>query len=201
MAEKTAAVLILPRFSEVLNNKRGSYGKRCGLRIDGQFLMLISLFLMTALSGGCARHRHALSVPVRPVVEESEAERVPRLWPVNAPAQKITSVFGEKRSGGRVHKGLDIAAPQGTPVKATASGITSFSGEQRGYGKMVVVDHCNGYETAYAHLDAILISCGTKVRRGSKIGLVGASGNATGPHLHYEVRCGKKCVDPEIYLP
>ena len=163
--------------------------------------VLVLLFTAVLVSVGCARNRQVISVPVQRPVQESEAERVPCQWPVDCPAQRITSRYGENRSGGRVHKGLDIAAPQGTPVKATASGITSFSGEQRGYGKIVVVDHCNGYETAYAHLDAILISCGTKVRRGSKIGLVGASGNATGPHLHYEVRCGKKCVDPEIYLP
>ena len=163
--------------------------------------LVLLLFLIVMASVGCARHRPVLSVPVQRPVQESEAERVPCQWPVNCPAQRISSRFGEKRSGGRVHKGLDIAAPQGTPVRATASGITSFSGEQSGYGKIVVVDHCNGYETAYAHLDAILTSRGTKVMRGAKIGLVGATGNATGPHLHYEVRCNKKYVDPEIYLP
>lgn len=114
---------------------------------------------------------------------------------------KITSCFGEVRSGGRRHKGLDIAAPRGTAVAATAPGKTSFTGTQKGYGKLVIIDHCNGYETAYAHLDTILTSCGSPVRRGTIIGRLGATGNATGPHLHYEVRRNGLALDPAAFLP
>lgn len=201
MADKTAGGLVLRRLTGVLDAGSHEFPRIRILFPVVRLAVVTLLFAAVLVSVGCARNRPALSVPVQRPVQEDEAERVPCQWPVNCPAQRITSRYGEKRSGGRIHKGLDIAAPLGTPVKATASGITSFSGEQTGYGKIVVVDHCNGYETAYAHLDTILTSRGTKVRRGAKIGLVGASGNATGPHLHYEVRCNKKCVDPEIYLP
>lgn len=201
MADKTAGLLVLRRLTGAPDVGNHQFPRIRTLFSGARIGVLVLLFAAVLVCVGCARNRHAISVPVQRPVQEEEAERVPCQWPVNCPAQRITSRYGEKRSGGRIHKGLDIAAPLGTPVKATASGITSFSGEQTGYGKIVVVDHRNGYETAYAHLDAILTSSGTKVKRGSKIGLVGASGNATGPHLHYEVRCGKKCIDPEIYLP
>lgn len=114
---------------------------------------------------------------------------------------RISSRFGEVRSGGRLHKGLDMAVPRGTPIRATASGTTSFTGPNGGYGNLVIINHHNGYETAYAHLDQIWVRQGDRVSRDSKLGLSGATGNATGPHLHYEVRKHGVPVNPEPYLP
>ncbi len=84
---------------------------------------------------------------------------------------------------------------------ATASGHTIFSGWQGAYGNIVIINHGNGYETAYAHLYRRFVEVGDRVRRGQTIGLVGATGNATGPHLHYEVRRQGVAVNPEYWLP
>lgn len=200
MAEWTTGVRVTCRS---LRNRGGVPERLTGawtFDVRPATFVLVTMVLLAGLSEGCARHRHVVSVPVRPAPEEVQTDAIPRLWPVDPAARKITSEFGEKRSGGRLHKGLDIAVPRGTPVVAAASGITSFSGEQGGYGKIVIVDHCNGYETAYAHLDEILTSHGARIRCGTKIGLAGATGNATGPHLHYEVRCNRNCVNPEHFL-
>ncbi len=111
----------------------------------------------------------------------------------------VTSSFGA-RSGGRWHAGIDLAAPKGTPVVATAAGTVTLAGRSGRYGKTVVIDHGNGYETRYAHLSTLLVSQGEAVRRGQRVGRVGKSGNATGPHLHYEVRRHSVAVDPQPFL-
>ncbi len=113
----------------------------------------------------------------------------------------MSSPYGEIRPGGRRHRGVDIAVPKGTPVSAAATGTTVFAGQQGAYGNIIILCHGNGYETAYAHLDRILTQRGSRVRRGAVIGLVGATGNATGPHLHYEVRKNGVDVNPMPYLP
>ena len=100
-----------------------------------------------------------------------------------------------------MHQGIDIVVPRGTPVRATADGVVKFSGRQRDYGNIIVLDHGGGMETAYAHLDARLVTADEKVRQGQTIGKVGKTGNATGVHLHYEVRVNGCCVDPAAYLP
>lgn len=114
---------------------------------------------------------------------------------------RISSPFGEVRSGGRRHKGIDLAVPQGTPVMATASGQATFSGWQGTYGNIIIIRHDKGMETAYAHLQKCLTRQGDCVQRGEKIGLAGATGNATGPHLHYEVRREGVPIDPRPLLP
>jgi murein DD-endopeptidase MepM/ murein hydrolase activator NlpD len=104
----------------------------------------------------------------------------------------------------RAHKGIDYAAPTGTPVKATASGIVVFSGSQRGYGNLVVLKHNGKFETAYGHLSRFAsgLSKGKRVSQGDVIGYVGATGMATGPHLHYELRVDGLQRDPtKMMLP
>jgi len=90
----------------------------------------------------------------------------------------------------RAHKGVDYAAPVGTPVRAVADSIVSFVGKQGGYGNLVVLNHQAPYSTAYGHLSAYGkgIKRGGKIRQGQVVGYVGATGLATGPHLHYEFR-------------
>jgi len=113
---------------------------------------------------------------------------------------KITGYFGAKRRGHR-HKGLDIAAPRGTPVKVANSGRVAYSGAGfSGYGKMILVDHQNGFVTLYAHLQNILTHRGRLVRQGDVIGRVGDTGRATGPHLHFEIRYNDRLVNPLHYL-
>ena len=124
---------------------------------------------------------------------------MPRGWPVPYDVARISSAFGEHR-GSSHHKGLDLTAPKGTKVRTTADGRVTFAGRSGDFGRLVIVEHGNGYETRYAHLKSISVNKGKKVKRGAVLGTVGASGNATGPHLHYEVRLQGTPVNPRSYL-
>ncbi len=100
----------------------------------------------------------------------------------------------------RVHHGIDIPAPMKTPVKATAGGRVILAESQRGYGKLVVIDHGGGWQSRYAHLSKYQVRIGDKVAPGEKIGLVGKTGNATGPHLHFEIRQFGEPIDPTLLI-
>ncbi|WP_321790949.1 M23 family metallopeptidase [Burkholderia pyrrocinia] len=121
--------------------------------------------------------------------------------PVNA--KRISSQFGARVhpvTGVRhVHSGVDLAAPAGRAVHASERGVVSFIGtEPRGYGKYVVIRHDGGYASYYAHLSAFepTLRTGARVARGQRVGAVGSTGTATGPHLHFEVRRHDRLVDP-----
>lgn len=98
----------------------------------------------------------------------------------------------------KAHNGVDYAAPTGTPVRSTAKGKVTFVGNQRGYGKIVILEHNNGYATRYAHLSRFAkgLRKGDRVDQGELIGYVGSTGWATGPHLHYEFHVKGKPVNP-----
>ena len=102
----------------------------------------------------------------------------------------------------RAHQGTDFAAPYDTPVRSIADGVVSFAGRQGDYGNMVEVRHANGVTTRYGHLSRFYlgIRAGVAVRQGDFIGHVGASGLATGPHLHFEVRINGRAVNPRTKL-
>ena len=100
----------------------------------------------------------------------------------------------------RAHKGIDYAAPRGTPIRTVGAGIVEFAGRQNGYGNAVEIRHNNGKSTFYAHLDRIHVRKGQRVDQGDNIGLVGATGWATGPHLHFEFRVNGKHQDPRTLL-
>jgi len=111
----------------------------------------------------------------------------------------IISPFGMR--GGRMHEGVDIGAGYGSTVKSAAGGTVIFTGWQGGYGNTVDISHGSGLVTRYAHLSSIDVKNGKKVERGEKIGQVGATGRADGPHLHFEVLIGGSPRNPANYLP
>jgi murein DD-endopeptidase MepM/ murein hydrolase activator NlpD len=99
-----------------------------------------------------------------------------------------------------MHTGLDFRAETGEPARATAAGTVTIAGWNGGYGKMVEVDHGNGFATRYAHLSAVDVEVGQSVRIGQVVGRVGSTGRSTGPHLHYETRVDGDAVDPQKFL-
>jgi murein DD-endopeptidase MepM/ murein hydrolase activator NlpD len=116
----------------------------------------------------------------------------------------VSSAFGMRtdpfNGSVKFHQGVDIAAPAGTPVKAAADGKVVFSGQLAGYGNLVEVDHGNGWVTRYGHNAANLVAAGAEVKAGQTVGLVGSTGRATGPHVHFEVRKAGKAVNPDNLL-
>jgi murein DD-endopeptidase MepM/ murein hydrolase activator NlpD len=99
-----------------------------------------------------------------------------------------------------MHSGLDFRSETGDPVRATASGTVDTAGWNGGYGKMVEIDHGNGFSTRYGHLSDINVKAGQRVRTGQIVGRVGSTGRSTGPHLHYETRIDGDAVDPQKFL-
>lgn len=103
----------------------------------------------------------------------------------------------------RTHPGIDIAADMGAPIYAADAGVVVFDGwSSQGYGNFIVIDHGNGWETAYAHLSQFNVDCGQGVAQGAVLGWAGSTGNSTGPHLHFEIindQLGR--VNPWSYLP
>lgn len=113
-------------------------------------------------------------------------------WPLPGP---VTDRFGPR--GARFHTGIDFPAARGVPVAAARSGRVTFAGrDDGGYGKLVRISHGRGVRTWYAHLARIDVRRGASVRTGARIGTVGATGYATGPHLHFEVRYRGAAIDP-----
>ena len=112
-------------------------------------------------------------------------------WPVEG---SLGDVFGPR--GARFHAGVDIAADAGAAIAAAAAGEVVFAGWRGAFGKLVTVAHGGGVRTMYAHLSEIAVRVGQRVAAGGHVGLVGATGRATGPHLHFEVRVRGAAVDP-----
>ena len=113
------------------------------------------------------------------------------MWPARG---RVTSEYG--RRWGRMHQGIDIAAPTGTPIFAARAGEVIFAGRMSGYGNAVMIDHGGGFTTLYAHQSRIMVSKGQSLSRGSRVGSIGNTGNSTGPHLHFETRYGGAARNP-----
>jgi len=119
------------------------------------------------------------------------------LWPVNG---KVVSVFGLK-DGGQHNDGINIAAPLGTPVRAAENGVVVYAGnELRGFGNLLLIRHADGWVSAYAHCDALLVKRGDQVKRGQVIARVGQTGAVSSPQLHFELRKSGQAVDPTAEL-
>lgn len=128
------------------------------------------------------------------------------IWPLAMDGVEImSSRYGPRTRPGdgatRFHRGLDLRAEPGTPVHAVADARVARSGRGGAYGNHVVLDHGEGLESLYAHHSRNLVREGGQVRRGQVIGLVGRTGNATGDHLHFELRWRGGTVDPWTVLP
>lgn len=128
--------------------------------------------------------------------ERLEFIRTRFIWPLGG---RVTSPFGIR--AGRKHDGVDIAAPAGTEIIAADHGKVVYAKRLRGYGNLILVKHSGNFFTAYAHNQVNLVREGQKVNQGAVIARVGTSGRAHGPHLHFEIRQGKKARNPLFLLP
>ena len=120
---------------------------------------------------------------------------------ITASVPEKSLVVGKRSTGGRNNDGINIQAAQGSTVRSADAGTVVYAGnELKGFGNLILVRHSGGWITAYAHNQKLLVKKGQKVKRGEKIATVGATGGVNKPQLHFEVRAGKKAVNPLQYL-
>ena len=116
----------------------------------------------------------------------------------------ISSYFGERADPfdglEKFHKGVDFAGNLGADVVAVAAGVVTWAGERSGYGKLIEINHGDGYSTRYAHNERTLVAVGQTVKRGEPIALMGSTGHSTGPHVHFEVLHNGRQVDPLSFI-
>ncbi|MEX6633612.1 M23 family metallopeptidase [Hyphococcus lacteus] len=127
--------------------------------------------------------------------------------PLSSPlivGRRYTSSFGIRRDpiNGKYsrHNGIDFAAPWASPITATADGVVKFAGTRSGFGRLVEINHGNGFVTRYAHMNRISVKTGQKVSLHDKVGELGSSGRSTGPHVHYEVLFKGKPLNPRRFI-
>ncbi|MDD5687957.1 MAG: M23 family metallopeptidase [Elusimicrobia bacterium] len=133
--------------------------------------------------------------------EKSRWSATPSLMPCYG---NITCGFGPRihpiKKYKEIHLAIDIAADRGTPIKSSADGEVILADWQPGYGKLVVIEHGWGYMTRYGHCSKILVKRGQEVKKGQTIALIGSTGSATAPHLHYEIWKNGLATNPQRYL-
>ncbi len=142
------------------------------------------------------------------VLEEVLRSRIlhKEVHPAGRPVKKgwVSSYFGYRNNpfgGGReFHKGIDIAAKEGSNILAVAGGVVTWADKRWGYGNMVEINHGNGYVTRYGHCSKILAKEGEAIKKGQPIALVGSTGRSTGPHVHFEVMKNGKQVNPLDFI-
>jgi murein DD-endopeptidase MepM/ murein hydrolase activator NlpD len=162
-----------------------------------QFWMLKT----SALNGGAAI---GISMGARRNLTAADWLRlaeVPNLWPVEG---RVTGSFGDRidpfNGEGAFHSGIDISTSYGNQVIAPADGVVDFADFYSGYGRMIEIEHAQGFSSRYGHLASFAVTPGQAVHRGQVIGYVGLSGRSTGPHLHYEVWLHNNPVNPYTFL-
>jgi murein DD-endopeptidase MepM/ murein hydrolase activator NlpD len=142
------------------------------------------------------------AAPVAATPGEAATSAAPQTrfaWPL---AGAVRRGFTARTSSSNYHEGLDIRATVGTAVRASAAGRVLFAGDEpRQFGKLVVVEHDGGWQSAYAFLSRITVKEGDSVGAGERVGLSGQTGLARGPELHFELRRSNRPVDPAEYLP
>ena len=128
------------------------------------------------------------------------------IHPVGRPVANgfISSYFGERADPfdglEAFHKGVDFAGSPGSPVVAVAAGVVTWAGERTGYGKLIEINHGDGFTTRYAHNERTLVTVGQTVKRGERIALMGSTGRSTGPHVHFEVLRNGRQVNPLSFI-
>ena len=136
-------------------------------------------------------------------VSEQKAE-LPFEYMSPLAAISVSSGFGTRlhptEGVEKFHYGLDLAADEGTEIRAFAAGTVAEAASMDGYGNYILLRHDDGYSSLYGHCSRLLVQPGEQVQAGQTIALVGHTGNATGPHLHFELREAESCIDPGIYL-
>jgi murein DD-endopeptidase MepM/ murein hydrolase activator NlpD len=159
--------------------------------VDGHLGSHTDAAIRRAQAFGGLRQDGIAGPATRALLQRPPPQPPPLRKPILAP---VGDRYGPRRAGW--HAGLDFPAPTGTPVTAAAAGRVVFDGYDDGYGLTIVLDHGNGLRTRYAHLSVAAVASGTNVLPGSMIGRVGATGHATGPHLHFEVTVRGAATDP-----
>jgi murein DD-endopeptidase MepM/ murein hydrolase activator NlpD len=124
---------------------------------------------------------------------------LPTHWPLDE-EWVVTREQISASPGGEAHPGLDVAVPMGTPIRAAGGGVVAEAGSDVEYGRFVLINHPEGYQTMYGHTSRILVSAGEEVRAGQVIGLSGSTGRSTAPHLHFETRRAGRPIDPRTLL-
>jgi murein DD-endopeptidase MepM/ murein hydrolase activator NlpD len=130
-----------------------------------------------------------------------------RVYPQGRPVRAgyLSSRFGRRTDPftgkGAYHRGVDFAGRAGSEIVAVAAGVVTYSGPRSGYGNMVEINHGNGYVTRYAHNAENLVAVGDDIAQGQSVALMGSTGRATGPNLHFEVRHLGRPVDPLRHIP
>jgi murein DD-endopeptidase MepM/ murein hydrolase activator NlpD len=164
------------------------------------------ILLILAASFGCSTAGRApvttvLTVrdPAGHIVSQSRSVKF-LMWPIAR--HKISQNFKpEENSRYKSHDGIDISAPKGTRIYAPADGTVIYAGHRfHGYGRMIMIEHSPIFTTLFGHCQKLLVHSGEPVKRGNLIALVGRTGHATAPHLHFEVRVKREPVNPLIYL-
>ncbi len=156
--------------------------------------------------------RRTASLPISPAITARAAGRpsryesggsIPSHWPLDETGfvtrGQASGGTGDDR-GGDAHPGIDIALPIGTAVRASGGGTVLEAGEQAEYGRYVLVEHPEGYQTVYGHLSRIAVAPGALVGAGQVVGLTGNTGNSSAPHLHFEIRQNGSSIDPRTLL-
>lgn len=158
-----------------------------------------SAALCLALVGAAACTSQAVPVATQPRVAADPWAHLPSyafIWPTDG---VLASPFGHR--GTERHDGIDIRAAEGVPIRAVLDGEVAYSGALPGYGNVVILRHGRALSTVYAHNQRNLVEEGRRVRRGSVIALLGRTGRAAEPNLHFEVRRRNEARDPLHYLP
>jgi murein DD-endopeptidase MepM/ murein hydrolase activator NlpD len=186
---------------------RPPYSRVAFVALVGVIATVCALNASTALRAFAGEPEPAPAPIIEPAVIEPPPPPPPAfVFDTPLPGQVVNSPFGLRQlpweENGRLHEGVDIAAPAGSPIKAATDGVVVRSGTSGSYGRYVELAHKDGFRTMYAHLGAAArgVKPGMYAKRGQTIAYVGSSGRSTGAHLHFELRRKGKPLNPSFFL-
>ena len=204
--QETALRQMQERYEGKTRQLRGVFAA-LGLKHEAPAAATGGPFVPVKLSGEGREFERALTRVSLARAEANQLSRALTSIPVRKPVTgdiDLSSTFGVRVDPflhvAAMHTGLDFRGEVGDPVRATAAGTVTAAGWSGGYGKMVEIDHGNGFSTRYGHLSQIDVDIGDKIRLGQIVGRMGSTGRSTGPHLHYETRIDGEAVDPQRFL-